>query len=88
MEKKGLEPSEETRMLSTLARIEALAEKKTKIYSRLLTEPALAKEMERISLSHETRKNALLTMTGVKPEKKAKGRGMDALNEQEEENEA
>ena len=83
MEKKGLEPSKERTVLFALARIENLAEKKTKIYSRLLTEPALAKEMERLSLSHEKRKNALLAMAGIKTEKEAKNKGIDALKEQE-----
>ena len=83
MEKKGLEPSEEIQILSTLAKVEDLAEKKAKIYSRLLTEPALAKEMERISLKHQTRKNALLAMVGIKPKNTSKKQGMDALNVQE-----
>ena len=49
----------ETQMLSTLAEIEDLAEKKTKIYSRLLTEQLLAKEMEELSSRHTARKAQL-----------------------------
>ena len=49
--------------LQKLANIEDLAEKKLKIYSRLLINPALAKEMETLSMQHEKRKEALLALT-------------------------
>jgi hypothetical protein len=45
--------------LETLIKLEDIAEKKTKIYSRLLTDPSLAKEMEELSLRHEKRKEKL-----------------------------
>lgn len=48
--------------LTMLAEIEDLAEKKAKIYSRLLTEPALAQEMDALSARHQTRKNAVLSL--------------------------
>ena len=49
----------ETELIQTLAEIEDLAEKKTKIYSRLLTEQALAEEMELLSARHAARKTRL-----------------------------
>ena len=45
--------------LKNLIEIEDLAEKKTKIYSRLLIEPSLAKAMEELSLRHEKRKERI-----------------------------
>ncbi len=53
-------------LLRTLAALESLAEKKTKIYSRLLTDAALAQNMEALSVAHEERKNALLFLAGEK----------------------
>ena len=53
----------ETELLQTLASLEDLGEKKTKIYSRLLTEPSLAQEMEMLSARHQQRKELLFTMT-------------------------
>ena len=49
----------ETALIKTLAEIEDLAEKKTKIYSRLLTEQVLAKRMEELSARHTERKERL-----------------------------
>ena len=49
----------ETELVQTLVELEDLAEKKTKIYSRLLTEQSLAKEMELLSSRHATRKERL-----------------------------
>ena len=62
----------ETQMLSTLAEIEDLAEKKTKIYSRLLTEQLLAKKMEELSSRHTMRKEQLekLALGSAKKEEK------------------
>ena len=61
--------------LIALARLEELAEKKTKIHSRLLMDTALAKDMEALSLRHKKRKEKLraLAMGGqVKPDKEEK----------------
>ena len=62
----------ETQLLTTLAEIEDLAEKKTKIYSRLLTEQLLAKEMEELSSRHTARREQLekLAFGRVKKEEK------------------
>lgn len=49
----------EKEYLEKLIELEDLAEKKTKIYSRLLTEPYLAKEMEKLALRHEKRREQL-----------------------------
>ena len=46
-------------ILSTLVSVEDLAEKKAKIYSRLLTDATLAKDMEELALRHAKRKQAL-----------------------------
>ena len=83
MEKKGLKPNADAEALLEIAKLEDLAEKKTKIYSRLLTEPTLAKEMERLALFHAKRKNALLILAGVREAKKGKEGGMDEMNTEE-----
>ena len=41
---------------------EDLAEKKTRIYSRLLTEVSLAKDMEELANRHKERKTTLASM--------------------------
>ena len=48
--------------LLALADWEDILGKKTKIYSRLLTDPALAKMMEECSFRHEARKEKLLAL--------------------------
>lgn len=65
----------ETELLKTLSSLEDLAEKKTKIYSRLLTEPALARDMERLSARHKERREALEKLAFGKPLKKKNGQG-------------
>ena len=58
-------------VLRALASLEDLAEKKTKIYARLLTEESIAKEMERLSTRHAERKSVLTALyeeTEVKEE--------------------
>ncbi len=45
--------------LETLIKLEDIAENKTKVYSRLLTDPSLAKEMEELSSHHKKRKEKL-----------------------------
>ncbi len=63
----------ETELIKTLAEIEDLAEKKTKIYSRLLTEQALAKEMESLSDRHTQRRERLEKLAFGKSKKEEKG---------------
>ena len=71
--------------MQELLTIEDLAEKKAKIYSRLLMDATLAKDMEELSLRHEKRKEALMLLLGEKPKKKKNGQGMSAMNGGEEE---
>ena len=63
----------ETELIKTLAEIEDLAEKKTKIYARLLTEQTLAKEMESLSNRHAERKELLEKLALGKAKKDEKG---------------
>ncbi len=53
------EVKEENEYLKGLIELEDLAEKKTKIYSRLLIDAALAGKMEEISLRHKQRRESL-----------------------------
>ena len=80
---KNQEMEQEYAFLKALATLEELAEKKTKIYSRLLTDVDLAKEMETLSLRHQNRKNTLLGLMGEKPRKIQKEGGMYAMNEED-----
>ncbi len=74
MEKNAGTAEEEKTFLLKLAELEDLAEKKTKIYSRLLTDTALADEMAALSLRHEERKETLKALvTGERQAKKGKG---------------
>lgn len=70
----------ENEYLKNLMELEDLAEKKTKIYARLLIEPALAKEMEELSLRHEKRKETLAQLLYGKS---AKDGGMSATKRKE-----
>ena len=74
---------EENKRLQQLIDLEDLAEKKTKIYSRLLTETTLAKEMESLSLRHGKRRESLEKLLYGKPVKKKNERGMVALQGEE-----
>ena len=56
--------------LERLIELEDLAEKKTKIYSRLLIDVSLAKAMETLSQKHQQRKKALCTLLTGKKEGK------------------
>jgi hypothetical protein len=78
-----IEKNEEKQGLTALADMEDLAEKKTKIYSRILMDPALAKAMEEISLRHEKRKEGLLALALGKQSNKKNKQGMDEMNEKE-----
>lgn len=57
MEKKSNKSEKE--FLLALAQVEDLAEKKSKIYSRLLTDAALAEDMEQLAARHAERKKTL-----------------------------
>ena len=70
----------EEKYLKELMDLEDLAEKKAKIYSRLLVEPALAKEMESLSTRHKERKERIELLLYGKNKKKG---GMSALNGEE-----
>ncbi len=70
------ELKEETKYLENLIAMEDLAEKKTKIYARLLIDSALAGEMEGLSIRHAERKKIL--------EKLLYDRGRYALNDKKE----
>ena len=69
MEKTQINEQEEKQLLATLYALEELAEKKTKIYSRLLIDVALAKEMEKQSMRHAERKMRLQHLATGKPKK-------------------
>ena len=58
--------------LTALLSLEDLAEKKTKIYSRLLTDAALAKDMESLAERHASRKAAIESLLGGKVQKQNK----------------
>ncbi len=72
----------EAESLERSLRILNIAEKKARIYSRLLTETALAKAMETLACRHEEQKAALQTLLYGKADKKnkkneQKAQGMD-----------
>ncbi len=70
----------EREFLKTMIEMEDLAEKKAKIYSRLLTEPCFAKEMEELSLRHEKRKEKLVAiLKGVDKKEKTDGQVRDEI---------
>ena len=73
----------EYEFLKSLALLEEMAEKKTKIYSRLLTDVNLAKEMEALSARHQNRKNTLLALAGEKVKKSQKEGGMYEMNKED-----
>ena len=75
----------EQEMLFSLVEREDILEKKLKIYSRLLTDLALATSMEEISFRHEKRKESLLALAVGKTPKKKNEQGRYATKEGEEE---
>lgn len=80
-----MESSEkEQALLLDLGSWEDIIEKKVKIYSRLLTDPALAKTMEEMGFRHEKRKEELLSLACGKPPKKQNGQGRYVTNGEEE----
>lgn len=81
----------ETELLKTLVEIEDLAEKKTKIYARLLMDVSIAKKMEELSLRHENRKETLYKLLYGECKKGSKnknGRGMSEMKGEQDEDEA
>ncbi len=68
------------RFLSRLIELEDLAEKKAKIYSRLLTDVALAKEMESLALRHEKRKERIVKLICKEDKKRLKEGGRYETN--------
>ena len=66
--------------LKKLLKLEDLAEKKSKIYARLLTDMGLAEEMDALSLRHEKRKETLTELAFGKMKKKKNEGGMSAMN--------
>ena len=75
---------ENQKRLFALADWEDILEKKSMIYSRLLTDPALAKDMELRAARHEKRKESLLALALGKMPKNKNGQGMYETNEEEE----
>ena len=78
----------EQQALLALSQVEDLAEKKMKIYARLLTDAALAKDMEMLAMRHAKRKTLLQSLANEKDkkcEKRKKEVGMDEMNAQERE---
>ena len=63
-----------------LADLESVLGKKTAVYGRLLTDPALAKEMEERAARHAQRAENLSLLALGKPLKKKNGQGRDAMN--------
>ena len=74
---------EEKNALIRLCEMEDLLEKKTKIYSRLLTDTALTKDLEGLSKRHKERKETLYTLSCGKCPKNKKDGGMCASNSEE-----
>ena len=85
MDQKEFGLQEEQNLLFALVEREDILEKKVKIYSRLLTDPALAKTMGELSARHEKRKEMLLTLALGKPPKKKNAQGRCEANEGEKE---
>ena len=85
MDEKELAAQEEQALLFFLVEREDIVEKKVKIYSRLLTDPTLAKTMEELSLRHEKRKEGLMSLALGKPSKKKNGQGRYEANGGDEE---
>ena len=71
--------------LEKIIQTEGLIVAKTKVYSRLLTDTALAKEMEQIALRREKSKSAWLEILTGEPQKSsANAQGEDGQESAEE----
>ena len=75
----------EEEVLFALVEREDIVGKKVTIYSRLLTDPALAKAMEGLALRHEKRKENLLALVLGKEPKNKNGQGRVEVNKEDEE---
>ena len=84
MDEKEWMAEEEPSLIFALIEREDVLGKKVKIYSRLLTDPALAKAMEGLALRHEKRKEALTELALGKTKKKKNDGGMSATNGEKE----
>ncbi len=76
------EVGKENEYLKNLIELEDLAEKKTKIYSRLLINAALAGKMESLSARHKQRRESLERLLYGKLKKQNEG-GMYGTNDRE-----
>jgi hypothetical protein len=74
----------EKQAIEKMLQLEDLAEKKAKIYARLLTDNALADDMNALSLRHEKRKEILTALAYGKCKKNQKDGGMSAANGEKE----
>ena len=83
MEKETEKMEKEELLIKTLMELEDLAEKKTKIYSRLLTDATLAKDMETFAARHEKRKETLEKLLYGEAQKSKKQKGRYETNEEE-----
>ena len=79
--RKNYEGIGEEKVLQALCEMEKLAEKKANIYSRLLIDTTLAKEMETLAQQHQRRAVALETLLYGKPPKMKNGHTMSEGNE-------
>ncbi len=59
---KNMLTTKEATLVSDLLTLEESACKKARLYSRIMTDPELAKSMEKIADNHERRFNALLEL--------------------------
>ncbi len=59
----------EKSVLATLIEREDLAEKKTRIYARLLTDSAVVKTLQEVADSHRKNGETLAVFLGAKPQK-------------------
>ena len=71
----GEQNQQERLILTKLITMEYVAEKKAKIYSRLLTDTALAKAMEALSARHTERKQRLTALMQGKTNSKNSEKG-------------
>ena len=75
---------ENQQRLFDLVDFEDIMGKKAMVYSRLLTDPALAKSMQQCAARHEKRKEGLLSLALGKSPKKKNEQGRCEVNEGEE----
>lgn len=85
MDEKEWMAEEEPSLILNLIEREDVLGKKVKIYSRLLTDSALAKAMEGLALRHEKRKEDLLALVLGEEPKKKNGQGRVEMNKESDE---